>query len=246
MPLTLPTVPYVITASGASGGWSWVAPQLQVGDVMCAMAVQGSAQGGYSTDYIRSAAAGNVNWTKAPGVDGLNKNGRTFYYREATAADIGGTQQYSMTATSYIHAWIIRPPSPGKWTLRDASMYAGSTTSRPANASVNSSIAFKSYYSTYSGGDFTHSASASSHYIAHKLFGQGATIQTFPSCTTAWWDTNYPIVIFDEANTLPSAPSGVTATEGMENVYASQVSWTHVDPDGDPQAKYQLRWRRGV
>lgn len=48
---------------------------------------------------------------------------------------------------------------------------------------------------------------------------------------------------FDPPNALPNAPTGLstpTMTEGTQGA----VSWTHNDPDSNPQAKYQLRWRR--
>lgn len=42
-----------------------------------------------------------------------------------------------------------------------------------------------------------------------------------------------------EFNLLAEAPTGLTAAEAMPPV----LSWTHVDPDGDAQVEYQLRYR---
>lgn len=43
-------------------------------------------------------------------------------------------------------------------------------------------------------------------------------------------------------NVLPNAPTNVSATDTAHQ-NPVPVSWTHNDPDGNPQAKYQMRWR---
>lgn len=49
---------------------------------------------------------------------------------------------------------------------------------------------------------------------------------------------------FFTANSLPTAPTNVTATSPVRaGIESSTVTWTHNDPDGDPQSKYQLRTR---
>lgn len=45
-----------------------------------------------------------------------------------------------------------------------------------------------------------------------------------------------------DPNRPPSAPSSVVSQNGSP----ASVTWVHNDPDGDTQAKYQLRWRKVV
>lgn len=47
------------------------------------------------------------------------------------------------------------------------------------------------------------------------------------------------------ANNLPLAPINIQVTNApVPGGDPANVQWTHNDPDGDPQSKYQLRWRK--
>lgn len=58
--------------------------------------------------------------------------------------------------------------------------------------------------------------------------------------------TGAGLVIITQMNSLPTSPTGlvVPATAGMSDLVT--VTYTHNDPDGDPQAKTQARWRKAV
>lgn len=48
-----------------------------------------------------------------------------------------------------------------------------------------------------------------------------------------------------DLNTLPNAPTSVLVENSPVPVgVPGIVSWQHEDPDGNPQAKYQIRWRK--
>lgn len=47
---------------------------------------------------------------------------------------------------------------------------------------------------------------------------------------------------FSQRPSVPTNLSDSAAPPGQE----ADVSWTHNDPEGDPQDRYQLRWRSSV
>lgn len=50
---------------------------------------------------------------------------------------------------------------------------------------------------------------------------------------------------FDAGNVVPTAPTNVSVTNSPVPVgNPVDISWTHNDPDGNPQSKYQIRWRK--
>lgn len=60
----------------------------------------------------------------------------------------------------------------------------------------------------------------------------------YPSMLAGGWTYN-------ATNIVPLAPTGVAVTNSpVPNGDPANVQWTHNDPDGDPQSKYQLRWRK--
>lgn len=48
----------------------------------------------------------------------------------------------------------------------------------------------------------------------------------------------------DFTNSLPSSPTGLSATNPIKNGGPANLSWTHNDADGNPQSGYQIRYRR--
>lgn len=51
-------------------------------------------------------------------------------------------------------------------------------------------------------------------------------------------------ILFEEPNTLPSAPTGLSVAGSIPPGGNPVASWTHNDPDSDAQSGYQIRWRR--
>jgi hypothetical protein len=72
--------------------------------------------------------------------------------------------------------------------------------------------------------------------------GGGSYNSGTSQANTVYTGTGDGFVEITLLNAAPGQPT-VAVTEGMIWVYDPAVTWTHVDSDGDPQAKYQLRWR---
>lgn len=61
----------------------------------------------------------------------------------------------------------------------------------------------------------------------------------------AGWGPNHVVTqLVLYGNAFPTAPTNVAMGAVQDGVLP--ISWTHNDPDGDPQAKYKFRWRKVI
>lgn len=95
------------------------------------------------------------------------------------------------------------------------------------------------YYGGGGGGGGTTYGGGSGGGAGSSWIGSGATYVSSSLATSAG-DGSITIV----TNSLPNAPTNLSPAAITVALGSNvPVSWTHNDPEGDPQAQYQLRWR---
>lgn len=208
---------------------------IQEGDLLMAFCCNGNAAAG--SGEVVSGPSGNFTVGLAP-----NGNGKTFFYKKATAADIGGT--FSLTSGGANEGLSICAAREAEFSPR--SIQQSVVTSMAAD--IKDVIAMRGYYSK-AGGDFTFSPTANSYVnLEWKFFTAGQTLQTFNSDATGFHNTIWPYIILEQGvppNDPPLPPQILNDNKKVISSRGSVVlNWVHEDIDLDAQDGYIIRGRK--
>lgn len=254
------------TASGSVSTANVVNPtDLAVGDLMIAF-VMVEYQ---ATAYSKS---GWVNCGAYSNAGGYNDQ-FTVMTKIADAADIsagstnwpqtdGAVHGIGVTVVAYRSAgqWLATPVTVGTFTSQTGTTNV--TTSSITTSSTKTVVVAGSYLSSYAAA-WAGTVSGLTNRINYGI--QGYVSQSVWDTTQTVAGTTGPfalnagnsssiesncvvssviLTLDEEVNQVPNAPTGISVAGAVAPGGNPVASWTHNDPDSNPQSKYQIRWRR--
>lgn len=194
----------------------------------------GSGNGGGGSFVVKQV--GNIPLVVAGGGHGATGSthgidARTTYTNSNGSTSAAGGAGFSSNGSG--DSWVSSPPyaylndgrggGPGSYSNYGGYGGGGATHGNNGTSNVGGG--------GYQGGDSNNALGAGSY--------NAGTNQTNAVST----GTGNGFVEITLLNEFPLAPTGLSVQNGMYVVRRAKASWTHSDPDGDPQSKYQLRWR---